>query len=140
MEKIKITDFTFVKCHGLGNDYILVNDIEWNIPENKKADLARKLCERNFSVGADGLIYICNSGKADIRMRIFNDDGSEAEMCGNGIRCFSKYVYENKIIHTNPIKIETLKGIMVAELSIENGTVKLVLPYLFPPFLQFHFQ
>jgi len=124
MEKIR--DFTFGKYHGLGNDYILVNDIHWNIPENKKADLARKLCERHFSVGADGLIYIGNSNKADIRMRIFNDDGSEAEMCGNGIRCFSKYVYENKIIDTNPIKIETLKGIMFAKLSIENGSVKMV--------------
>ncbi len=126
MEKIVIKDFAFEKYHGLGNDYILVNDIEWNIPENKKMELARKLCERHFSIGADGLIYICNSNKVDIKMRIFNDDGSESEMCGNGIRCFSKYVYENKIVNSNPIKIETLKGIMISKLSIQNGSVKMV--------------
>ncbi|TXT62179.1 MAG: Diaminopimelate epimerase [Promethearchaeota archaeon] len=123
---MKLEDFSFGKYHGLGNDYILIDDRKWNIPEKKKAVLARKLCEPHFSVGADGLIYVCKSEKADIRMRIFNDDGSEAEMCGNGIRCFSKYVYDNQLIVKNPLKIETLKGIIIANLSIENGTVDLV--------------
>ena len=104
----------FEKYHGLGNDYVLINDIEWNIPEEKKSKLAIKLCEFHFSIGADGLIFVCNSDKADIKMRIFNNDGTEAEMCGNGIRCFSKYVYENSIVRKEEIKIETLKGIMVA--------------------------
>jgi diaminopimelate epimerase len=124
--KRTLQDLTFEKYHGLGNDYIIINDMNSNIPEEKKADLARKLCEWHFSIGADGLIYVCNSEKADIKMRIFNDDGSEAEMCGNGIRCFSKYVYENAIVDKNPIKIETLKGIMNAQLSLKNGSVKMV--------------
>jgi len=113
----------FEKYHGLGNDYVLINDLEWNIPEEKKSKLAIKLCEFHFSIGADGLIFVCKSDKADIKMRIFNNDGTEAEMCGNGIRCFSKYVYENTIVRKEEIKIETLKGIMVARNIITEEKV-----------------
>ena len=113
----------FEKYHGLGNDYVLINDLEWNIPEEKKSKLAIKLCEFHFSIGADGLIFVCKSDKADIKMRIFNNDGTEAEMCGNGIRCFSKYVYENSIVRKEEIKIETLKGIMVARNIITEEKV-----------------
>jgi diaminopimelate epimerase len=123
MEKIILKNLKFEKYHGLGNDYIIINDIEEQIPEKKKADLAKKLCEFHFSVGADGLIYVCKSNKADIKYRIFNDDGSEAEMCGNGIRCFSKYVYENNIIKKKEIIVETLKGILVAQLNLSDGEV-----------------
>ncbi len=123
MKKITLEDFQFEKYHGLGNDYVLVNDIEWNIPEDKKADLSEKLCEWHFSVGADGLIYICTpseSNGVDIRMRIFNIDGTEAEMCGNGIRCFSKYVYEHGIVSNEHLAIETLKGIISAEVRLDE--------------------
>jgi diaminopimelate epimerase len=123
MKKLVLEDFKFEKYHGLGNDYVVVNDIEWNIPEEKKADLAEKLCEWHFSVGADGLIYVCEADPAkdaDIQMRIFNLDGTEAEMCGNGIRCFSKYVYEHGIVPKEEMEIETLKGIISAKLRFDE--------------------
>jgi diaminopimelate epimerase len=121
---------------------VLVNDIEWSIPEEKKADLAEKLCEWHFSVGADGLIYICkaNSSKnADIQMRIFNSDGSEAEMCGNGIRCFSKYVFEHGIVPKKEMQVETLKGIISANLRLSeenDGVVDQVEVDMGHPFLE----
>lgn len=123
MNTFHLERLEFEKYHGLGNDYILINDIKWKIPEDKKSKLAMKLCEIHFSIGADGLIFICNSDKADIKMRIFNNDGTEAEMCGNGIRCFSKYVYEKKIIRKEEITIETLKGILVARNFINDNQV-----------------
>ena len=136
MKEFLLKNLIFGKYHGLGNDYIILNDIVWQIPEEKKSILVIKLCEVHFSIGADGLIFVCNSNKADIRMRIFNDDGSEAEMCGNGIRCFSKYVYENNIVKKQTMKIETLKGIMIAELNIVNGVVKSVKIDMGPPILE----
>lgn len=127
----------FEKYHGLGNDYVLINDLEWNIPEEKKSKLAIKLCEFHFSIGSDGLIFVCKSDKADIKMRIFNNDGTEAEMCGNGIRCFSKYVYENSIVRKEEIKIETLKGIMVARNIITEEKVISVQIDMGPPILNY---
>jgi len=118
-----LENLDFEKQHGLGNDYIIINNLKWKIPDNKKADLAKILCQPHFSIGADGLLLVCNSDKADIRMQMFNPDGSEAEMCGNGIRCFSKYIYENNIITKEDIKIETLKGFILNELKIENDKV-----------------
>ena len=126
MDNFIIENLEFEKYHGLSNDYILINDTQWKIPENKKRDLAIKLCEFHTSIGGDGLIFISESDKADIRMRIFNNDGSEAEMCGNGIRCFSKHVYERAIVKKKEINIETLKGIMVAQLNVDNDFVKSV--------------
>ncbi|MFX0106235.1 MAG: diaminopimelate epimerase, partial [Candidatus Hodarchaeota archaeon] len=136
MDSLHLERLEFEKYHGLGNDYVLINDIEWNIPEEKKSKLAMKLCEFHFSIGADGLIFICNSDKADIRMRIFNNDGTEAEMCGNGIRCFSKYVYENNIVRKEEIKIETLKGIMIARNTIIDEKVTSVEINMGPPILK----
>ncbi|MFX1322663.1 MAG: diaminopimelate epimerase [Promethearchaeota archaeon] len=126
METSFLENLDFEKYHGLGNDYILLNDIKWNIPEKKKSELAIKLCKTHFSIGADGLIFVCNSENADIRMRIFNNNGLEAEMCGNGIRCFSKYIYENNIVRKDQINIETLKGLIIAKLNIINNRVKSV--------------
>ena len=123
---MKLDNLSFWKYEGLGNDYIIINDIKWKIPEEKKSALALKLCEAHFSIGADGLIYICESNKADIRMRIFNNDGTEAELCGNGIRCFAKNIYENNIVKKESIEIETLKGIMIAELNVVDDEVKSV--------------
>lgn len=122
--------------HGLGNDYILINDLKWKIPEEKKSELAIKLCKFHFSIGADGLIFISDSDKADIKMRIFNDDGSEAEMCGNGIRCFAKYIYENEIVKKSNIVVETLKGVLIAELIITDGVVRMVKIEMGPPILK----
>ena len=135
MNKFILENLEFGKYHGLGNDYIIIDDVKWKIPETKKSDLAIKLCEFHFSIGADGLIFLCESKNADIKMRIFNNNGLEAEMCGNGIRCFSKYVYENDIVKKNEIKIETLKGIMVAKLNIISGKVKSVLIDMGAPIL-----
>jgi diaminopimelate epimerase len=132
---MKFENLSFFKYEGLGNDYIIINDIEWSIPDEKKSALALKLCESHFSIGADGLIYVCESDKADIKMRIFNNDGSEAEMCGNGIRCFSKYVYENNIVQKEEIRIETLKGVMVAELTVSDEIVRSVQIDMGPPIL-----
>ena len=96
----------FWKIHGLGNDYIVIDNRDEKISNAEAAELALKLCKRRFSVGADGILFVSNSAVADVKMRIFNADGSEAEMCGNGIRCFAKYCYENDITQ----KSEVTKG------------------------------
>ena len=110
----------FSKMHGLGNDFLVFEDDgtqrDWNA-------FAAKLCTRRLSVGADGLIVVLASVIADIRMRIINADGSEAEMCGNGIRCFAKYVYERGILKKTDMAVETLAGIIRPRLIIENGEI-----------------
>lgn len=114
----------FVKMHGLGNDFVIL-DLT-NHPELNSRDfsqIAVKLCNRNFGVGADGIILVLPSQKDDIRMRIFNADGSEAEMCGNGIRCFAKYVYERNIVPKTEMKVETLAGTIVSRLEIKGNGV-----------------
>lgn len=116
----------FWKMHGIGNDYIVIDNRDRRIEEEKIPKIARKICKRRFSIGADGLLIIENSNIADIKMRIFNSDGSEAEMCGNGIRCVSKYCYERKIINKEEMIIETLAGIRRTFLTIENGKVSKV--------------
>lgn len=115
---------TFTKMHGLGNDYICINCLENILAENKLPQIARYMCNRNFGIGADGLILVQESTIADIKMRIFNKDGSEAEMCGNGIRCFAKYVYDNRIIDKQSISIETKAGVKLIRLKVLNGEVQ----------------
>ena len=110
--------------HGLGNDYICINCLENILAENKLPQIARYMCNRNFGIGADGLILVQESSVADIKMRIFNKDGSEAEMCGNGIRCFAKYVYDNRIIDKQTISIETKAGVKLIRLKVLNGEVQ----------------
>lgn len=112
----------FTKMHGLGNDFIILDNRDENI--SGYATLAEKLCRRRFSTGADGIILIMKSNQADIKMRIFNSDGSEAQMCGNGIRCFAHYVYKNNIIATKKMTVETLAGIITPEIVdfIDNKT------------------
>jgi len=110
---------SFVKMHGLGNDFVLIDCLNKSLGDSSFLSyLAKRLCNRNFGIGADGLILILSSSKADLRMRIFNSDGSEAQMCGNGIRCFAKYAYENKLVSKNKFKVETLAGIIILELTI----------------------
>jgi len=114
----------FVKMHGLGNDFVLINCLNKSLGDSSFLSyLAKKLCDRNFGIGADGLMLILSSFKADLRMRIFNSDGSEAQMCGNGIRCFAKYAYENKLVSKNKFKVETLAGIIIPELTISNNNI-----------------
>jgi diaminopimelate epimerase len=113
----------FWKMHGLGNDYVVIDNRNGKIVEAELAALAQRLCERRFSVGADGLLLVSGSVMADMNMRIFNADGSEAEMCGNGIRCFAKYCYENGIVRKTEMAVETLAGVKRAWLTVENGLV-----------------
>ena len=136
MNELRLENLEFEKYHGLGNDYIIINNIHYKIPEENKSGLALKLCKVHFSIGADGLIFVSNSNEADIRMQIFNNDGTEAEMCGNGIRCFAKYVYEKDIVKKDEINIETLKGINIAKLKVENGIVETVTIDMGPPILE----
>lgn len=111
----------FVKMHGLGNDFILIDCINKSLGDSSFLSyLAKKLCDRNFGIGADGLILILPSSKADLQMRIFNYDGSEAQMCGNGIRCFAKYAYENKVVSKNKFTVETIAGIITPELIFQD--------------------
>jgi len=112
--------------HGLGNDYVVIDNRDAKISDHEAAALALKLCKRRFSVGADGVLYVSNSAVADVKMRIFNVDGSEAEMCGNGIRCFAKYCYENGIARKNDFTVETLAGNKHIWLTVEGGAVKSV--------------
>lgn len=127
----------FVKMHGLGNDYLYINCIKNREPLFPE-ELAKRLSNRHFGVGADGIILVCNSKIADFKMRIFNSDGSEAEMCGNGIRGFAKYVYDYNLIDKNEFKIETLAGIRKVKLNTlnksitENITVDMGEPILHP--------
>ncbi|MEM2780433.1 MAG: diaminopimelate epimerase [Candidatus Bathyarchaeia archaeon] len=116
----------FWKMHGLGNDYIVVDNMSEELKEEELHNLALKLCNRRFGIGADGLLLICPSQKADVKMRIFNSDGSEAEMCGNGIRCLAKYCYENGLVRKDSFSVETLAGVKVLYLKIENHAVKFV--------------
>ena len=114
----------FIKMHGLGNDFILIDCINKSLGDSSFLSyLAKKLCNRNFGIGADGLILILPSSKADLRMRIFNYDGSEAQMCGNGIRCFAKYAYENKLVSKNKLSVETLAGTIIPELIISDNKI-----------------
>jgi diaminopimelate epimerase len=125
-EKILLENLDFEKHHGLGNDYVLIDNLKWSITDSKKKVLAKILCKSHFSVGADGVIFNCHPNKKEVRMKIFNPDGSEAEMCGNGVRCFAKYLYENDIYKKKRMEIETLRGIVVAELNVEEESVSSV--------------
>jgi diaminopimelate epimerase len=116
----------FWKMHGLGNDYVVIDNRDEKITDKQAPALAEKLCERRFSIGADGLLFVCGSTTADVRMRIFNADGSEAEMCGNGVRCFAKYCYESGIVQKTNFKVETLAGIKPVWLTIEGNEVAAV--------------
>ena len=109
----------FTKMTGLGNDYIYINCMNDNKIDNVE-DMSKILSDRHFGIGADGIILIENSDVADFKMRIFNSDGSEAEMCGNGIRCVGKYVYDNKLTDEQEISIETLAGIKKLKLLCDS--------------------
>ena len=111
----------FTKWQGCGNDFVLVDDRSESI--KNPAELSIKMCDRHFGIGADGLILIRPSDKADTRMRIYNTDGSEAEMCGNGIRCFARWVYELGLVPGDEFTVETGAGILVPKICKENGKI-----------------
>ena len=111
----------FTKMHGLGNDYVYIDSINQTI-ENESS-LAKFVSNRHFGIGSDGLILICKSDIADFQMRMFNSDGSEAEMCGNGIRCVGKFVYDKGLTDKTTVKIETLAGIKTLILNTKDGKV-----------------
>ena len=111
----------FTKMQGIGNDYVYVNCFKEKVDNPEQ--LARFVSNRNFGVGSDGLILICPSEKADCRMVMYNADGSQAEMCGNGIRCVGKYVFDYGLIDKTDITVETLAGIKQLKLYVEDGKV-----------------
>jgi diaminopimelate epimerase len=115
----------FLKYHGIGNDYVYLDCFHQPIPADLAA-LSRAVSDRHFGVGGDGLILLCPSDKADVRMRMFNADGSEAEMCGNGVRCVAKMAYDHGLSRNNPLKVETGRGVLTLHLTVKNGKVEQV--------------
>ncbi|MCM1051752.1 MAG: diaminopimelate epimerase [Paenibacillus sp.] len=111
----------FTKMHGIGNDYIYIDCMK-SIPE-RLPELAREMSDRHIGVGGDGIVLICPSATADFRMRMFNNDGSEARMCGNASRCIARYVHDHNLSSNNPLSLETLSGIKALSLNIKEGDV-----------------
>lgn len=112
----------FTKMQAYGNDYVYIDAINEKMPKNLN-ELAKFISNRHFGVGSDGMVLICPSDIADFKMRMFNPDGTEAEMCGNAIRSVGKYVYDHKLTNKEILKIETLGGIKILELTVDNGIV-----------------
>lgn len=125
----------FTKMHGAGNDYVYVNCFEERYPE-EVAKLAIEISDRHFGVGGDGLVLICPSEVADARMRMFNADGSESEMCGNAIRCVAKYLYDHGIARHEALKIETGRGVLSLQCEVESSRVQRVRVNMGAPFLK----
>src|SRR5882724_1894666 len=124
----------FTKMHGLGNDYVYVDCVNQSPPRNA-AELSRVISDRHFGVGSDGLILIAPSERADVRMRMFNADGSESEMCGNGVRCVAKYAYDHGLSKSNPMEVETGRGVLTLDLKIEAAKVSSVTVRMGEPIL-----
>ena len=116
----------FTKMHGLGNDYVYIDCCSKDVNLGNISDLAKFMSNRHFGIGSDGIILICKSDIADFKMRMFNFDGSEAEMCGNGIRCVGKFVYDKGLTNKKTVKIETLAGIKILNLNVKDGKVQTV--------------
>lgn len=125
----------FVKMQGCGNDYVYVDCFRQPPPADPAA-LSRAISDRHFGIGSDGLILICPSSQADARMRIFNADGSEAEMCGNGIRCLAKYLYEEGLVRQPRLHIETGRGVLCVDLDLRAGRVERVRVDMGEPILE----
>lgn len=117
-------ELRFSKMHGLGNDYVYVDCTQEKLPHPE--EIAKRISDRRFGIGSDGLILICPSEKADFEMRMFNADGSEGRMCGNGIRCVGKYVYDHNLTEKTDLEIDTKSGIKHLKLVTEDGKVTFV--------------
>jgi diaminopimelate epimerase len=125
----------FTKMHGIGNDYVYVNCFLEKLPADP-AILSRAVSDRHFGIGSDGLILICPSEVADARMRMFNADGSESEMCGNGLRCVAKYVHDHNIAKKPTLAIETGRGVLTVDLEVANGKAERVRVNMGEPILE----
>lgn len=125
----------FTKMQGCGNDYIYVDCFTQKLPRDPAA-LSRAVSDRHFGIGGDGLILICRSETADARMRMYNADGSEAEMCGNGVRCVAKYVYDHGLVPKQTLTIETGRGVLTLELEVQGGKVRQVRVDMGEPILE----
>jgi diaminopimelate epimerase len=125
----------FVKMQGCGNDYIYVDCVRQQPPANP-VKLSQLISDRHFGVGADGLILICRSERADLRMRMFNADGSESEMCGNGIRCVAKFASDHGLTGNNPMRVETGRGVLTLQLHLARGKVERVTVDMGEPILE----
>lgn len=120
------TKIRFTKMHGCGNDYIYINGAECKIPAQEKPELVRKFSDRHFGIGGDGVIFINPSDEADFEMEMYNADGSRAEMCGNGIRCVAKYVYDKGLTDRTQISIVSAGKVKYLTLTVEDGKVSMV--------------
>jgi diaminopimelate epimerase len=125
----------FTKMHGLGNDYVYVDCVR-DAPPRNPAELSVKVSDRHFGIGSDGLILIGPSERADVRMRMFNADGSEAEMCGNGVRCVAKYAFDHGLSKNNPMRVETGRGVLTLNLDVRAGKVERVTVDMGEPILE----
>ena len=125
----------FTKMHGVGNDYVYVDCFRNPLPHDP-VRLSRAISDRHFGVGADGLILICPSDRADARMRMFNADGSEAEMCGNGVRCVAKFLYDHGLVRKPALSVETGRGVSALELEVHGGSVRQVRVDMGEPLLE----
>jgi diaminopimelate epimerase len=123
----------FTKMHGLGNDYVYVNGFDERVED--PAVVARQVADRHRGVGGDGLILILPSEVADVRMRMFNADGSESEMCGNGVRCVAKYAYDHGLTRHNPMRVETGRGVLTLAMKVVEGKVREVTVNMGEPIL-----
>ena len=125
----------FTKMHGIGNDYVYVSTFDQPPPADPR-QLAVAVSDRHFGIGGDGLILIMPSERADARMRMFNADGSEGEMCGNGVRCVAKYLYDHGLTRKQQVTIETGRGILTLDLEVSGGRVQRVRVDMGPPILE----
>ena len=114
----------FWKLHGIGNDFVAIDGRFDNKLNFEYEEIAKKVCHRRFSIGADGLLVVKNSIKADVEMVYYNADGSRAAMCGNGLRCFVKFVYDNNIVNKEEFDVDTLDGIKKIKINLENNKIK----------------
>lgn len=131
-----VDDMKFTKMHGCGNDYIYVDGAKEKIPQDKKSEVVRKLSDRHFGIGGDGVIFINPSDEADFEMEMYNMDGSRAEMCGNGIRCVAKFVYDKGLTDQTSISIISCGKIKYLDLFIEEGKVSTVKVNMGSPILK----
>src|SRR3954451_3043851 len=113
----------FTKMQGIGNDYVYVDCVNQPPPKDP-VHLAKRIADRHFGVGGDGLILVCPSERADVRMRMFNADGSESEMCGNGVRCVAKLAYDHGIARKTQMSIEPGHGVLTLDLHVKDGRVQ----------------
>ena len=123
--KLTVTIMNFTKMHGIGNDYVYIETFTQPVPVDP-AGLAVRVSDRHFGIGSDGLILIMPSERADARMRMFNADGSEGEMCGNGVRCVAKYLYDHGLARKEKVAVETGRGVLSLALEVEGGKVSRV--------------